>query len=617
MEQEAEAAVVRRRWRAWGLVGPGEAPRFEPLTGGVSSDIWRVELAARPGLRQARAGQAAGRGGLARAGRAQRLRGRLDARPPAASCRRRCRALLGQDRAPGVFVMAYLRPAAHRLWKEELRDGRADPAVAAAVGARLAAIHAAHRATTRRSPPRFPTDAHLPRHPARALSAGHGARASRPAPRRCAGSSRRTAATKRALVHGDVSPKNILVGPDGPVFLDAECAWYGDPAFDLAFCLNHLLLKCLWTPRRDAGLPRAASTRWPTAYLGGVDWEPPAALEARAARLLPGLFLARVDGKSPVEYVTAETDKERVRRVAGAPAGAAGRAARRGPRGVGEQLADWRACHERHDDRAVSSAAGSGIARPADGRGRGAAWPAARRPGDRAGRCLDRQRRGASTCATAARRFGGYDVTRRGRGRHGEIAPALAGLDAADQAAVDGAPDRARRHAGQGAARRQRHASRSRWPWRMRPPRRAGLPLWRHLRRREAAHAAAARDPDLRRRRPCRRGGSTSRTSWSSARGAASFAAGARLDGRGLPRRRPAPGRARPLSGVADEGGYWPAFDTNEEALDTLVARDRAGRLRARASEVAIALDVAASQFGRDGRYRLALRRARARHRAA
>ena len=51
---------------------------------------------------------------------------------------------------------------------------------------------------------------------------------------------------------------------------------------------------------------------------GGVAWEPRAELEARAAALLPGLFLARVDGKSPVEYVTVEADKERVRRMAGA-----------------------------------------------------------------------------------------------------------------------------------------------------------------------------------------------------------------------------------------------------------------------------------------------------------
>ncbi len=52
------------------------------------------------------------------------------------------------------------------------------------------------------------------------------------------------------------------------------------------------------------------------AYLGGVDWEPRAELEARAASLLPGLFLARVDGKSPVEYVTRDEERDRVRRVA-------------------------------------------------------------------------------------------------------------------------------------------------------------------------------------------------------------------------------------------------------------------------------------------------------------
>ena len=116
-------------------------------------------------------------------------------------------------------------------------------------------------------------------------------------------------------MHGDVSPKNILIGPDGPIFLDAECAWYGDPAFDLAFCLNHLLLKCLWTPPATAAFLRAFDALAET-YLAGVRWEARAEVEARAAGLLPGLFLARVDGKSPVEYVTAEADRERVRRTA-------------------------------------------------------------------------------------------------------------------------------------------------------------------------------------------------------------------------------------------------------------------------------------------------------------
>ena len=97
-----------------------------------------------------------------------------------------------------------------------------------------------------------------------------------------------------ALVHGDVSPKNILCGPRGPVLLDAECAWYGDPAFDPAFCLNHLLLKCLWTPRATAGF-LACFDALAAAYLEGVAWEAPAAIEARAARLLPGLRDAAAD----------------------------------------------------------------------------------------------------------------------------------------------------------------------------------------------------------------------------------------------------------------------------------------------------------------------------------
>nr|WP_236610690.1 phosphotransferase [Verminephrobacter aporrectodeae] len=125
----------------------------------------------------------------------------------------------------------------------------------------------------------------------------------------------RTGATRCALVHGDVSPKNILRGPQGPVFLDAECAWYGDPAFDLAFCLNHMLLKCLWRPAHAAAF-LACFDALAAAYLDGVDWEPRTCIEERSARLLPGLFLARVDGKSPVEYVTQAAQKQQVRALA-------------------------------------------------------------------------------------------------------------------------------------------------------------------------------------------------------------------------------------------------------------------------------------------------------------
>jgi thiamine kinase-like enzyme len=117
------------------------------------------------------------------------------------------------------------------------------------------------------------------------------------------------------LVHGDVSPKNILVGPRGAVFLDAECAWYGDPAFDLAFCLNHLLLKGLWVPqKKDAFLLCFDSLS--NSYGQNIDWEDRSALEQRAASLLPGLLLARVDGKSPVEYLTQDSQKIFVRAFA-------------------------------------------------------------------------------------------------------------------------------------------------------------------------------------------------------------------------------------------------------------------------------------------------------------
>ena len=96
-----------------------------------------------------------------------------------------------------------------------------------------------------------------------------------------------TRTTKRVLVHGDFSPKNLLIGPAGPVILDAECAWYGDPAFDLAFVLNHLLLKGAWQPQWRARYVDAFAALT-AAYLAHVDWETPASCERARPRCYPG-----------------------------------------------------------------------------------------------------------------------------------------------------------------------------------------------------------------------------------------------------------------------------------------------------------------------------------------
>ncbi len=126
---------------------------------------------------------------------------------------------------------------------------------------------------------------------------------------------RKIESARIALMQGDVSPKNILIGPSGPVFLDAETASYGDPAFDAGFCLNHLLLKCVWRPQ-FAPAYLASFGALKAAYLDGADWEDRAGLDGRIARILSALLLARIDGKSPVEYITRDADKNFVRKMA-------------------------------------------------------------------------------------------------------------------------------------------------------------------------------------------------------------------------------------------------------------------------------------------------------------
>lgn len=307
--QPSEIAAILRRA---GLIGLDDLPPAAPLTGGVSSDIWRVDLATGPVcVKRALAKlkvQADWRAPVERNAYEAAWMNTARAAAPAAVA-----PLLARDEAADALVMGFLDPRRYHLWKSELRDGRAEPDDAAAVGEALVRIHAA-TALDPAVAARFATDAifHDIRLEPYLLATGRRHPDLEPALRRLA---RRTARTRLTLVHGDVSPKNILIGPDGPVLLDAECAWYGDPAFDLGFCLNHLLLKCLWTPEAAPALLDCFDMLAGT-YLAGVVWEPRARLERRAASLLPGLLLARVDGKSPVEYLTNEAARELVRHVA-------------------------------------------------------------------------------------------------------------------------------------------------------------------------------------------------------------------------------------------------------------------------------------------------------------
>ena len=301
-------AILRRA----GLLGIGAPPPMMPLTGGVSSDIWRVDIdgkafCVKRALAQLKV-QADWRAPVERNSYEAAYLEVVDRLVPGTVPR-----LVHVDEAASAIVTRYLDPKAYVLWKTELMAGRIDSGVAAAVGDRLGRIHA-RTAGDEAIARRFRSDQvfHAIRLEPYLLAT---AEAQPMVASQLRALARRTAATRLCLVHGDVSPKNILVGRLGPVLLDAECAWYGDPAFDLAFVLNHLVLKARHRPTDSRRFARAFK-KTTEAYLGHVDWEPVAALEERTASLLPGLMLARIDGKSPVEYLTGGREKADVRAFA-------------------------------------------------------------------------------------------------------------------------------------------------------------------------------------------------------------------------------------------------------------------------------------------------------------
>ncbi len=295
----SDRATLREVMDRLSLIPPDEPIRVEPLTGGVSSTVLKIETRhetyclkqALPVLKVAQLWNAPVDRVYAEIAWLQLAMQIVPGCVPQ---------VLGVDKPTNSFVMSFLSPDVFQNWKPQLLAGQVDLSFAAAVGTTLARIHeaTADREEVRRKfsnddnffalrldPYLLETAKHYPNLATtlRALVL-------------------RTQTQKLALMHGDISPKNILVGPAGPVFLDAECACYGDPAFDAAFCLNHLLLKSVKNPDTSASL-LAAFDGFAEAYLSVVNWEPRRNIESRVTSLLPALMLARICGKSPVEYL--------------------------------------------------------------------------------------------------------------------------------------------------------------------------------------------------------------------------------------------------------------------------------------------------------------------------
>jgi len=223
----ADADIIEAL-RDAGLAGEGEVV-LQPLTGGVSCDVWKVDGPAGPivvkrplpQLRVAAEWLAPVERGTSEVRWLRRARGVDPHIAPE---------VLAE--LPGhAFAMRFLPGCP--VWKDELMAGRVEADFAAQVGKGIAAVHAA-TAYNDADRANFPNDdmfRALRVDPFLLYVVQHDTELAPALTALAADLSGR----KIALVHGDVSPKNILVSADGPVFLDAECAVYGDPAFDLAF----------------------------------------------------------------------------------------------------------------------------------------------------------------------------------------------------------------------------------------------------------------------------------------------------------------------------------------------------------------------------------------------
>jgi tRNA A-37 threonylcarbamoyl transferase component Bud32 len=299
-------AYLQRR----GLDVPDGAPVLDLTGGGVSSIVLAVDAAGGLVVKQSRPALAvaelwtAPRERTITEGRALALAERLAAgwSPP----------LVDLDETTMTLTMRRA-PQGWPTWKQLLLQGDARPEVASLLGRRLSAWHAA---TTTHPGALADLDQREALEQLRVDPYYRVAGERNPAVAgRVAEVRERMLATRSALVHGDFSPKNVLVGAESAWLIDFEVTHIGDPTFDLGFLLNHLALKTIHVPRAAGAFGRAAEA-FLGAYAAGARDDLAAAASSRHLFEQVGcLMLARVDGKSPAEYLD-EAGRRRARDIA-------------------------------------------------------------------------------------------------------------------------------------------------------------------------------------------------------------------------------------------------------------------------------------------------------------
>ncbi len=323
---EPANALVYLREQHW--IGPDERAFVRALTGGVSNEVLYVERPDRPGqdfvLKQARAQLRVAMPWFSAIDRIWRevdfleTCGDILVRSPVVegSVTAGVPRVLHTDRVNFAFAMS-AAPSDHVVWRKELLAGRADKPWARLAGRLLGTLHAESwrdealmaRFADRqifdelRLDPYYRTVAK--RYPEHVTSL--------------------TALVDSVwehhlcLVHADYSPKNMLLHAGGMMLVDFETGHFGDPAFDLGFFLAHLVLKAtLHAPRHEEFLTLADEfwSQYEALVAPRAVHNDYAALVRRGCQNLAGCLLARIDGKSPVDYLNDPPRQALIREVA-------------------------------------------------------------------------------------------------------------------------------------------------------------------------------------------------------------------------------------------------------------------------------------------------------------